>query len=104
MKDKIKAFSIHLLLSSILALICLFLMFFVWYPSPLIQATGVGKLFLMMLAIDLILGPILTFIIYQKNHPEKIRKKRLSEKIQFSKIRHTINVTVNKSLERRGSK
>lgn len=44
------------------------------------------------------------FIIYQKNHPEKIRKKRLSEKIQFSKIRHTINVTVNKSLERRGSK
>lgn len=67
MKDKIKAFSIHLLLSSILALICLFLMFFVWYPSPLIQATGVGKLFLMMLAIDLILGPILTFIIYQKN-------------------------------------
>lgn len=67
MKDKIKAFSIHLLLSVILVLICLFLVFIVWYPSPLIQATGVGKLFLMMLGIDLILGPLLTFIIYKKD-------------------------------------
>ena len=29
--------------------------------------TGAGKLFLMMLGVDIILGPILTFIIYQKN-------------------------------------
>ena len=50
-----------------------------------------------------ILSGVRGFVLYSK-YLFKIRKKRLSEKIQFSKIRHTINVTVNKSLERRGSK
>jgi len=38
----------------------------VWYPIPLVKATGVGALFLMMLGIDLILGPAFTFIVYKK--------------------------------------
>ena len=50
-----------------------------------------------------ILSGVRGFVLYSK-YLFKIRKKRLSEKIQFLKIRHTINVTVNKSLERRGSK
>lgn len=37
------------------------------YPSPLVQATGVGGLFLIMLSVDVVLGPALTFIVYKKN-------------------------------------
>lgn len=65
-KDKIKAASIHLLISLFLALLCFLLVYWVWYPAPLVMATGVGGLFLMMLGIDLILGPAFTFIIYKK--------------------------------------
>ena len=66
-KDKLKATAIHLLLSSFLALLCFMLVFFIIYPSPLAQATGVSGLFLIMLGVDVVLGPALTFIVYKKN-------------------------------------
>ncbi|WP_180174765.1 TfpX/TfpZ family type IV pilin accessory protein [Acinetobacter sp. YH01022] len=65
-KDKFRAAGIHLLISLFLALICFLLVYLVWYPSPLVKATGVGGLFLMMLGIDLVLGPAFTFIVYKK--------------------------------------
>lgn len=65
-KDKIKATSVHLVISLALVALCFAIIFFIWYPSPLIKATGVGALFIMMLAIDLILGPALTFLVYKK--------------------------------------
>lgn len=65
-KDKLRAASIHLLISLFLALICFLLVYLVWYPNPLVKVTGVGGLFLMMLVIDLILGPAFTFIVYKK--------------------------------------
>lgn len=67
LKDKFKATGIHFLLSGILVLLCFMLVFFLIYPSPLVQATGVSGLFLIMLGVDVILGPALTFIVYKKN-------------------------------------
>ena len=66
-KYKLKAFSLHLLASLIVATISLAIVFFVWYPAPLYEATGVIKIFLIMLGIDIILGPLLTFIVYKPN-------------------------------------
>lgn len=62
---KLKAFSWHLLASLIIAIISLAIVFFIWYPQPLYQATGVGKIFLVMLGIDIVLGPLLTFMVYK---------------------------------------
>lgn len=62
---KLKAFSWHLLASLIIAIISLAIVLLVWYPQPLYQATGVGKIFLVMLGIDVVLGPLLTFIVYK---------------------------------------
>ena len=42
------------------------LVFFVWYPAPLAKAVGVTNIFLMMLAIDVIVGPILGWLVYQE--------------------------------------
>lgn len=66
-KDKLKAAAIHLLLSGIIVSLCFILVSFLLYPSPLIQATGVSGLFLIMLGVDVVLGPALTFIVYKKN-------------------------------------
>ncbi|ENX24926.1 hypothetical protein F893_00518 [Acinetobacter sp. CIP 102136] len=42
------------------------MVFFIWYPSPLATAVGVTHIFLMLLAIDVIIGPVLGFIVYKE--------------------------------------
>lgn len=60
-------FLMHLGVSCLLALIVLIGIFFVWYPMPLGKAIGVTHIFLMMLVIDVIVGPILGLLVYKEN-------------------------------------
>lgn len=66
MKDKIIAFLVHLAISCVIALIGMAIVYLVWNPEPLYKATGITRIFLLMLAIDITLGPLLTFIVYKK--------------------------------------
>lgn len=67
MKSKrVRFFLCHFLISICISLISLFWVFQVWYPSPLAKATDVIHIFLMLLAIDVILGPVLGFIVYKE--------------------------------------
>ncbi len=75
LKDKIKATSIHLLISFALAVICYFFIKQM-YPFPLLRATGVLSIFIMMMVIDLVIGPLLTFIVYKV--PKKTLKMDLA--------------------------
>ncbi len=78
MKFRIKALLLHLLISLTVAATCLVLVFQIWYPAPLDIATGVTKIFLILLVCDVILGPVLTFVVANP------RKKHL--KIDFALI------------------
>lgn len=62
---RVRAFFIHFLGSLLLALLALFLVFKVWYPSPLGEAVGVVSIFLLILGVDVVLGPLLTFFVYK---------------------------------------
>ena len=66
-KQKLIAFASHLLISLMIALLSVILVYVVWYPQPLGVAAGVTRLFLLMITIDIIIGPLLTFIVYKKN-------------------------------------
>ena len=66
MKEKLRAFTLHAIISLLIGSICASIVFFVWYPYPLAKAVGVTHIFLMLLVIDIILGPLLTFLIYKK--------------------------------------
>lgn len=61
---RLYAAAIHLMVSAVVggALLALFL--FVWYPSPLFSATGGVDLFLLLLAVDVTLGPLLTLVVF----------------------------------------
>lgn len=63
---KIKYFLLHLIVSLLIACCCLILVFYIWHPAPLAKAIEVTHIFLMMLAIDVVLGPLLTLIIAEK--------------------------------------
>ncbi len=65
MQPRLKAFLLHLMISALIALVVMCLVFFIWYPSPLHAATGVTGIFLMLLAIDVILGPALTLLVFK---------------------------------------
>ena len=65
MPARFKAFSIHLLLSVLVALAALFWVFTVWYPEPLHQALAVTHIFLLLIVVDIILGPMLTLVVYK---------------------------------------
>lgn len=71
MPARLKAFSLHLVISAIIALLTLLLVFRLWYPAPLHAAVGVTHIFLLLLLVDVLLGPLLTLVVY------KVGKKTL---------------------------
>ena len=62
---RFRAASTHLAISAVVGAVLLALFWFVWYPSPLFKAVGGYELFLMLLAIDVILGPLLTLVVFK---------------------------------------
>lgn len=67
MSKRIKFFLSHLSISFLVALFVIALVFFVWYPNPLAKAVDVTKIFLMLLAIDVVIGPILGVLVYKES-------------------------------------
>ncbi|MDR3056156.1 MAG: hypothetical protein LBU53_12285 [Zoogloeaceae bacterium] len=61
--SRIRAFLWHLSASATLAVLALSLVFWIWYPAPLHKAMGVTDIFLLLLAVDVILGPCLTLAV-----------------------------------------
>ena len=66
MSKRLKFFLSHLSISFLIALLVVGLVFFIWYPSPLASAVGVTHIFLMLLVIDVILGPLLGLLVYKE--------------------------------------
>ncbi|MCA4814610.1 TfpX/TfpZ family type IV pilin accessory protein [Acinetobacter towneri] len=66
MSKRLKFFLSHLSISFLIALLVIGLVFLIWYPSPLATAVGVTHIFLMLLVIDVILGPLLGLLVYKE--------------------------------------
>lgn len=63
---RLRAFLTHLVISITIACISLVIVFLIWHPAPLATAVGVTHIFIMMLGIDAVLGPLLTLIVAKK--------------------------------------
>lgn len=70
------AFLLHLAFSSLLAAALVVWLFFVWYPGPLAKASGMQEIFLMLLGIDVVLGPLCTLLIYDAVKKQMAELKR----------------------------
>lgn len=60
-----KAAGIHVCISALIGLIAAALIFGVWYPPPYSRAAGADKLVLLLLGVDVVLGPLLTLIVFR---------------------------------------
>lgn len=65
-KFRFKAFAIHFSVSLLIALLSALLIFQIWYPWPYRLVAGGQSLFMLLVAVDAILGPGLTFIVFNK--------------------------------------
>lgn len=69
--SRLKAFSIHLTISASIAASATALMLLLWYAPPFFSALGGKHVLLILLGVDVTLGPIFTLIIF---NPLKSRK------------------------------
>lgn len=66
MSARIQAFFLHLLSSTFIAFVVLIVVFKIWYPNPLHLALGVTNIFLLLLTVDVVLGPLLTLLVFKE--------------------------------------
>ncbi len=76
--SRLRAAGIHLALSASVALLAAALVFFVWYPVPFREVSGGRELFLLVVAVDVALGPLITFAVFNRNKPGRELKRDLA--------------------------
>lgn len=64
--SRLKAAGIHLSISALIAGMAAALVFGLWYPWPFRSAAGGQALFLLIISVDLVLGPALTFVVFNR--------------------------------------
>jgi hypothetical protein len=70
-----KASSIHLGISAVIGTVVVATMLLVWYPGPFFTAMGGNDLVLILLGVDVVLGPLVTLVIF--NPGKALRLLRL---------------------------
>jgi hypothetical protein len=60
-----KASGIHFAISASIGAIVASLLFFLWYPPPYFHAAGADELVLLLVGVDVVLGPLLTLIVFR---------------------------------------
>lgn len=64
-----KASLIHLALSAVIYVALLYLIVFLWYPQPYFAADGGWQGVQLITGVDLVLGPLLTLIVFKSGKP-----------------------------------
>lgn len=71
MKTRVSAALIHFSTSVLIALAAAGLVFGLWYPYPFSELLGGRELFLWLISVDVVIGPLLTFVIFNTAKPRQ---------------------------------
>jgi hypothetical protein len=71
MKFRLQAFLVHIVSSAVVLTLILGTLYFGWYRWPGWYLTEVTKVVLVMIGVDVVLGPTLTFVIANKSKPRR---------------------------------
>ena len=87
-KSRLIAFFWHLVISVVVAALCGLVVFGVWYPFPYNEISGGRELFFLVVAVDVICGPLLTAVLFNpvKPKPELWRDLGLVVLIQLGAL------------------
>ncbi|RYY97984.1 MAG: pilus assembly protein [Comamonadaceae bacterium] len=77
-RDRLRAAAIHLGLSAFVAFLAALLVFALWYPYPYREISGGRDLFLLVVCVDVVLGPLVTFAIFDRAKPRRELRRDLA--------------------------
>lgn len=78
LKSRLSAAGIHLTISLVVAAAAAWLVFGLWYPYPYREISGGRELFFIVIAVDVIMGPLLTLAVFNRNKPASELRRDLS--------------------------
>lgn len=67
--ERVRAAGVHLLASLCIAALAAALVFAVWFPFPYREISGGRDLFILLVAVDVIIGPLVTLTVYNRAKP-----------------------------------
>jgi hypothetical protein len=68
-KERLHASGIHLGISVAIAALAALLVFGIWYPYPYREVSGGRELFLLIVTVDVLLGPLITLAVFNRKKP-----------------------------------
>lgn len=77
-RDRLAASAIHLGLSLCVAALAALLVFGIWYPYPYREISGGRDLFLLVVTVDVILGPLITLAVFNRKKPRTELRRDLA--------------------------
>jgi hypothetical protein len=94
-RSRSRAALIHLVANAFIAMAVAALVFSVWYPWPYRQMSGGNELFALVVGVDVVLGPIITFVIFDRRKPraELIRDVGIVIALQLAALGYGLNMT-----------
>jgi hypothetical protein len=79
-REKLRAFGVHFAVTLLVTVAAAALIFVVWFPEPFQDLAGGVRLFVLVTACDLVLGPIMSLVVYSS------RKSRTALLIDYTVI------------------
>ena len=70
-RQAFKAMTVHFGLSLLVAAVVALLVFTLWFPYPYRELAGGRELFILVMAVDIVCGPLLTFVLFSPTKPKK---------------------------------
>lgn len=77
LKSRVRAAAIHLALSALIAAVAAAVVFLLWFPYPYREISGGRTLFFIVVAVDVILGPLITLAIFDMRKGWPVLRKDL---------------------------
>ncbi|SFR94759.1 hypothetical protein SAMN05428960_3825 [Mitsuaria sp. PDC51] len=71
LRGRLKASSLHLLFTLIVAASVAAIVFLLWYPWPYDEVSGGFGLFVLIVGVDMVLGPTITLVVFDVRKPRK---------------------------------
>lgn len=77
-RDRLRASGIHLSISLMVAALAALVVFGVWYPYPYRELSGGRELFLIVVTVDVVLGPLITLTVFNRAKPRAELRRDLA--------------------------
>lgn len=93
LRTKLYAFATHLVASLAVVGVYLLLVYFVWYPAPYYELEQVIDVVAILVGVDVVIGPLLTLVIYNPRKPELRRDLAIIIGLQLAAFAWGVSVT-----------